>query len=227
MVTKKQKGETIEDFAEREGLQVEHPANGVKTVVVPIVSGSIQFPTDLQPHLCCRRRKKSEAPQADHGVTFRRVGNDCHVYAYDGVVAMRVVLEGEADNVPPAGCVVPSKAFRVIAEADGELAAIAFKGGQVRITVDGDEHKFRVLDVLPFGGDESELFAGEANASRKVSGCSMNAKALARLQRALACEYVELLQPKRGRVIVQPGSAEGVKRVGVMALWTSVEDVDA
>lgn len=186
-------------------------------------AGAIHFPTDLQPHLCCRRRKKSETPQADHGVTFRRVGDDCHVYAFDGVVAMRVVLQGDGENVPPAGCVVPAKAFRVIAEADGDMAAIAFNGGQVRVTVDGDEHKFRVLDVLPFGGDESEMFSGEATASRKVVGCSMNAKALARLQRALACEYVELLPPKRGRVIVQPGSAEGVERVGVMALWSAVE----
>lgn len=218
-MAKKKSGNTIVDdpFPERDEL-LQHIVDGA---TVPI---SILFPTELQPHLCCRRRKKSEAPQAEHGVTFRRVGGDCHVYAYDGLVAVRVVLKGDGQHVPPAGCVVPAKAFRAIADAEGETAAIAFKGGQVRVTIDGDEHKFRVLDVLPFGGDESELFEGEASATRKVVGCSLNAKALARLQRALACEYVELSQPRRGKVIVTPGSVAGAERVGVMALWSSVEE---
>lgn len=245
----KKKGKTHEaedlaEWAEAQGLESRKDENGVTTVVVPIVTdkdgkrgkdspdlgGAILFPTDVQPHLVCARPKKNQQLQAEHGVTFRRVGDDCHVYATDRKLAFRLVLEGDGQFVPPAGAVVPRKAMQLVARAEAELVSIWFGKGKVRIRADGEQHDFRLIDVLPFPGDESEAFVGAEAAARRVNNCRISGSQLARLQKALGAEWLELVQPRRGMVIAVPGGAADADavaagdRLGALTLWSSIED---
>jgi hypothetical protein len=193
------------------------PINGGPKAKDPDLGEALDFPTDFHPHLCVAKRKKDQAPQAEHGVSFRRVGADAHVYATNMLLGVRLVLTGQGEFVPPAGAVVPAKAMRLVAQAEDEIARLWFGKGKVRIRVDGEQHEFRLIDVLPFPGDESEQFSGIEAAAHRVNDCRVNAAQLARVQKALGVEFVELVQKGRGAVLVVPEGRVG-DRAGALAL---------
>lgn len=186
---------------------------------------SILWPVFLQPHLLVARAKKGAPPQSEHGVSFRRVDDDVHVYATDGVMAMRVVLEGDAEAIPVGGAVVPAKAFRLLTQASGEHAAIRFSNGRVIVQVDGELHDFALIDVLPFPGDHSATFAAPESAAKRVTSARFSAGRLLRLQKALGVEWIELRQVSRGMALVLP-EGEICASMGALAFWSSVDTPD-
>jgi len=177
----------------------------------------ILFPTDLQPHRVCAKKAKKDKPTAMHGVTFRRSGSDVVACAMNGRAAIRVVLHGDAELVPETGAVIPAKAAKMIAGATDELAAMWFANGRVRIAADGEIHEFRLLDALAF--DAEATFAASNRAPRSLRGVVADAGQLAKLQRAMACEYVELRDGGKGSVFVLPGdNPAGAERIGMLVL---------
>lgn len=177
----------------------------------------IFIPTDLQPHRLCQKKAKNEKWTAMHGMTFRRSGDDVVAYAMNGRAGIRILLEGDAELVPETGAVVPAKALKLIAAATDDMAALWFSNGRARIAVDGEIHEFRLLDALAFNAEAS--FAGAAKGSRSLRSVVADAGQLAKLQRAMACEYVELRDGGKGSVFVLPGdSPAGAERVGLLVL---------
>jgi hypothetical protein len=186
----------------------------------------ILIDTALQLHLVVAKKKQKELPQAEHGINFRRVGKDCHVYASDAKSAVRVVLFGDGRLVPANGCVIPAKAAKLIASADDDHAALWFHKGRVLIRVDGDSHEFRMIDVLPFAGEVGALdvFAMADSAPRRVANCRINAAQLARVQKALAVEWVELAQARKGSLLVMPEGDADSPKLGALALFNAIEE---
>lgn len=224
MAKKNRLKEDLDAFADGLGLDVKTAANGVKTVAVPIESGSIQFPTDARMHLLCAKLKKDQAPLAEHGVSFHRVGEDCHVFASDGKSGMRLILVGEGENVPERGAVAPRRAIETACKSEEELVGIAFAKGKIHVTSGSERHSFRLIEVLPFPDEGRQAFDGATTAAKSIRGCLINASQLARVQKALGADYVELRQPRRGMVLALPPAPNEGVRVGALALWSSIEE---
>lgn len=183
----------------------------------------IFIPTDLQPHRLCRKKAKNEKWTAMHGMTFRRDGEDVVAIAMNGRAGVLIRLEGDAELVPETGAVVPAKALKLIAAATDEMAALWFSNGRARIAVDGEIHEFRLVDALAF--DSGSNFEGASRAPRSLRGVVADAGQLAKLQRAMACEYVELRDGGKGAVFVLPGdSPAGAERIGLLTLEHDRED---
>jgi len=183
----------------------------------------ILFPTDLQMHRVCAKRAKKEPPTAMNGITFRRVDGDAVAYAMNGTIAMRVVLEGDAELVPEAGAILPAKAAKLISEAEQDTAALWFiDGGKARIAVDGELHEFRLIDALAFAGED--VFAGHETAKPALRRLNGDATNLVKLQKAMGAEAIEVAQAERGAVFVVPLDKAGIQPVGKMVLFNSIED---
>lgn len=183
----------------------------------------IMWDTSLRLDLVVAKRKKDQLPQSEHGVSFRRVGRDCHVIANDGKAAVRVVLAGDGHLVPEQGCVVTRKAMLAMVGAEDEQAMLWFTKGRVRIVVDGGTHQFRLLDVLPFQDGADKDFDSARGAAPRVQNCRINAAQLVRIQKALAVEWIELTQPRKGIVMVLPTGDVGHK-LGALSLYSSSEE---
>jgi hypothetical protein len=179
--------------------------------------------TALELHLLCAKREKDKPTEPVHGVIFRRLNDDdAVVYATNNRSAVRLLLPNDASLVPELGAVVPAKAMKLIAAAEDENAAFWFADGRVRIAVDGEIHEFRLLKVDAL--DCEPVFLGATGSVLRTTGFAVPADQLASIQKAMACEWVALRQPRKGVVAVLPdGNADGLL-VGVQTLVTSLED---
>jgi len=181
------------------------------------------MPTRYKPHLVVRKKAAKDSLCDEHGVSIRRLGDDCLVEASNGVSSVSILLADEGANAPAARVVIPARAAKLIADAapDIETARLWFLGARVVIAIGDEIHQFSVQQPdLPFPG---ENLRDKAMGSRSLAGVSCDADHMLRLQKALAADFLELRWISRGVVSVIPDGAESAYTCGFLALVGTLE----
>lgn len=178
----------------------------------------LTWPTKFRPHLVCAKKKAKETLRAEHGVSFRRDGDDCVIEATNGVALVRIRLRHEGEPAPTRA-VVPAKAMKLLSAAEDESATLWFHGTKVTIVVDEEIHEFRCIPPdLPFPTPDLADIGGAA-----LSGVHLDAEHLLNIQRALAGVSLAMRAVRRGTIALLPDGMKQTDEVGFLQLWNDTE----
>lgn len=179
------------------------------------VGPGMSVPTHYKPHLLCKKLGKDDKESDYHGVTFRRLDGDCVLEAMNGVAAVSIVLEGEGEQCPEAGAIVPARAMRLIAAAKAEFAQVWFADAKVTVFVDDAVHEFFLIPpTLPFA---VAYLRDKPTGSRMVSGAAVDGDMLHRLQKALAASHVAIRKIDKALLGLVPESDDQGMNRGFLA----------
>jgi hypothetical protein len=180
-------------------------------------------PRQFRPHLVAARRSAKEKLADKHGVSFRRVGDDCLVEATNGVASISILLEGEGERAPAVRTVIPARAMKLISAAAAEeidLAEVWFRGTRVIVRVGDEYHTFRVIQPdLPFPGEN--LLAAKTGPS--VYDLCIDATLLLQVQKALGAPTVGIHRAGKGHVAIFPEGEVTSLAVGFLATCGDME----
>ena len=178
----------------------------------------LSWPTRFRPHLVAAKKKAKETLRAEHGVSFRRDGEDCVVEATNSIAMVRIRLRHEGEPAPTRA-VVPAKAMKLLAAAENESATLWFHGTKVTIVVDDEIHEFRCIPPdLPFPTPDLADIGGAA-----LSGVHLDAEHLLNIQRALAGVSLAFRAVRRGTIALLPDGMKQTDEVGFLQLWNDTE----
>ena len=185
------------------------------------IGPGLSIPTDIKPHLCCRKLGKDDKEAPEHGVQFRRHGKDCLIEAQNGIACVSICLPSEAEECPEAAVSVPARAMALIASADAEFAQVWFHAGKVTVFVDDAVHEFfQIPRDLPFPVENLR----EKARGRIVQSATFDAEQLHRIQKALGTDHVALRQADKHLLSVWPRGDDQARSCGFLATFGDREE---
>lgn len=181
------------------------------------IGPGMSLPTNFRPHMCCEKKGAKEKERPEHGVVFRRVGDDCLVEATNGIAAVSICLQGEGEQCPEVPVAIPARAMRLAARAKAEFAQLWFHEGKVTIFVDDALHEFFLIPrELPF---PTENLRDKAKGTKLLSSVTFDSEQLAKLQRALGTDNLALRQADKHLLSVWPEGNDKSPSCGFLATF--------
>lgn len=181
-------------------------------------ASTILVPTWFQPHLCVTKRSKDDKEaRREHGVTFRKVAGGVVMEAQNRIVTVSILLSGKT-GLHVSEVTVPAALMALVAEAaaaDIDMAQLMFIGHRVRATIGNSTHEYPLIQAdLPFPGQNvRELGFGKSGSSFAPR---IDALQLAKVQRALNANQLELRRVNRGLVALLPDGDDRSGNVGYL-----------
>jgi hypothetical protein len=202
---------------EKTSRKAKRSADLADTNLLDTLGPGLWVPTKWRPHLVAARKKAKEKLADKHGVSLRRVGDDCLVEAGNGVCSISILLEGEGAHAPAARTVIPARAWKTIAAAAAEeieLAQLWFQGARVIVCVGEEYHQFRTIQPdLPFPAESLR----EMETGPSVYDLVIDAGHLTALQRALNAPTVGVNRCGKGVVVIYPEGENTSLAMGFLA----------
>lgn len=179
------------------------------------IGPGMSVPTHYKPHLLARKMAAKDVERPEHGVCFRRLGDDCLIEALNGIASVSICLQGEGKQCPELA-IVPARALALVSRAEAEFAQLWFHDGKVTILVDDAIHEFfQIPRDLPF---PTENLRAKAKGTRLLSSAIFDTEQLFRIQKALGAERVALRQADKHLLSVWPDGDDRQPSCGFLAL---------
>jgi hypothetical protein len=182
------------------------------------IGAGMSLPTNFRPHLVCKKLGKNDKEHPEHGVQFRRSGDDCLLEALNGVAAISICLQGEGEQCPKHPVAVPARAMALVAKAEAEFAQLWFHDGKVTVFVDDALHEFfQIQQDLPF---PTENLRAKPKGTKLLQAVTFDAELLHRIQKALGTDHVALRQADKHMLSVWPDGNDKSPSCGFLMTFT-------